>query len=186
MGPVRTPEPVVAGEIVLRPWEPDDAPVLVEAVEDPDIRLWYQVRLVMEHGLDGARQWCELRADWSDGSSASWAITLAGEVVGSIALQKIDFEQQNAEVGYMVFPAWRGRRVAPRALEAASRFGFDTLGLVRIQLFHAVENEVSCRVAERAGYRLEGKHRKSFRFGDGELHDEHCHARLATDAPGES
>ena len=45
-----------------------------------------------------------------------------------------------------------------------------------------VDNPASCRVATRAGFALEGTHRSSFRYGDGRLHDEHSHARLAADA----
>ena len=46
---------------------------------------------------------------------------------------------------------------------------------------HAVENEASCRVAQKAGFALEGITRKSWRYADGNLHDEHLHARLRTD-----
>jgi RimJ/RimL family protein N-acetyltransferase len=42
-----------------------------------------------------------------------------------------------------------------------------------------VENVGSCRVAQRAGFGLEGVMRSSKRFGDGRLHDEHLHAILA-------
>ncbi|WP_223884412.1 GNAT family N-acetyltransferase [Micromonospora craniellae] len=42
-------------------------------------------------------------------------------------------------------------------------------------------NPASCRVAERAGYPVEGTLRESHRYGDGRRYDEHLHARLATD-----
>jgi RimJ/RimL family protein N-acetyltransferase len=45
-----------------------------------------------------------------------------------------------------------------------------------------VANPASCRVAEKAGFRLEGTMRASFRAEDGQRYDEHLHARLATDA----
>ena len=44
-------------------------------------------------------------------------------------------------------------------------------------------NPGSCRVAERAGYLLEGTLRDSHRYGDGRRYDEHVHGRLTTD-PG--
>ena len=50
-----------------------------------------------------------------------------------------------------------------------------------MQLYHAVDNPASCRVAVKAGFVLEGRPRESFRYGDGQLHDEHLHGRLATD-----
>ena len=39
----------------------------------------------------------------------------------------------------------------------------------------------SCRVAEIAGFGLEGRLRQSYRYPDGVYHDEHLHARLASD-----
>ena len=47
---------------------------------------------------------------------------------------------------------------------------------------HAVANPASCRVAEKAGFRLEGVLAQSHRYGDGVYHDEHLHARLAVEA----
>jgi len=80
-----------------------------------------------------------------------------------------------------VAPAARGRGVGTAALGAAARFAFQALGLHRVELFHALENEASCRLAERTGFRLEGVHRDAFRYGDGVLRTEHTHARLASD-----
>jgi RimJ/RimL family protein N-acetyltransferase len=66
-----------------------------------------------------------------------------------------------------------------------SDWAFGYLGLTRMQLIHAVENAASCRVAEKCGYRHEGTTRSSYRYGDGELHDEHIHGRLVGDpVPG--
>lgn len=48
-----------------------------------------------------------------------------------------------------------------------------------------LDNPVSCRVAERCGFRHEGTLRSSHRYGDGVYHDEHLHGRLASDpVPG--
>jgi RimJ/RimL family protein N-acetyltransferase len=56
-----------------------------------------------------------------------------------------------------------------------------------VELRHAVENSASGRVAEKAGFTLEGRLRRSYRYGDGRKHDELLWARLADDevpAPG--
>ena len=59
----------------------------------------------------------------------------------------------------------RGRGVAPRALEVATAYAVDGLGLHRVQLQHAVENIASCRVAAKAGFALECKGYYSFDLG---------------------
>jgi hypothetical protein len=44
-------------------------------------------------------------------------------------------------------------------------------------LTHAVENAASCRVADKAGFRLAEFLPSHKRFGDGLVHDEHLHIR---------
>ena len=88
-------------------------------------------------------------------------------MLGGIQLQLIDPENANAEIGYGLLPHARGHGYAAEALRQVTEWSFATLALERIGLMHAVENEASCRVAEQAGYRLEGTLRKSHRFGDG-------------------
>ena len=68
-------------------------------------------------------------------------------------------------------------------MRAATRFAFEALGLNRVELFHAVDNPSSCGVATGAGFALEGVARQAYRYGDGVLHDDHMHARLANDPP---
>ena len=132
--------------------------------------------------LAAARQWCARRADWTDGGHASWLVKdTAGTLVGQVSLFHLDADQLSCEAGYWVVPGARRRGVATAALQAAARFGFGALGLHRVELFHAVQNVGSCRTALTAGFRLEGTHRASYRYGDGRHHDEHSHARLATD-----
>ncbi len=48
-----------------------------------------------------------------------------------------------------------------RALRLVALWGFDALGLERIQVRAEAENAASCRVAENAGFRREGVIRSS-------------------------
>ena len=103
------------------------------------------------------------------------------ELVGSIFIHRIDREQDDGEIGYWIAPSARGRGLAGSAAEVACRWAFADLGLHRIQLFHAVENVASARVADKAGFTCEGRLRESHRYGDGLRHDEMLWARLARD-----
>jgi RimJ/RimL family protein N-acetyltransferase len=103
-----------------------------------------------------------------------------GRLLGNVSLHKIDHEQRDAEIGYRVAPWARGQGVATDSVAAATRWAFGALDLVRIELAHAVANPASCRVAEKAGYQLEGTLRQSFVYA-GIRQDEHLHARLVTD-----
>ncbi len=166
--------------LLLRPYRESDAEAVLAYALDPEASLWDPEGVV---DLEDAERRCRSRADWSHGKHAAWVISTPADddVLGGIQLQLIDPENANAEIGYGLLPHGRGHGYAAEALQQVTEWSFGTLALERIGLMHAVENEVSCRVAEQAGYRLEGTLRKSHRFGDGQLHDEHVHARLRSD-----
>jgi len=63
---------------------------------------------------------------------------------------------RDASVAYRIFPAWRGRGYAARALELLTQWVFDDLGLPRLVLEIDEENVASIRVAERCGYVRDG------------------------------
>ncbi|MBV7248125.1 GNAT family N-acetyltransferase [Streptomyces sp. MW-W600-10] len=79
-----------------------------------------------------------------------------------------------------VLPAARGAGVATRALGALSAWALDDIGFYRLELDHSTCNAASCRVATKAGYRLEGTKRNAAVHDDGR-HDTHLHARVRGD-----
>jgi RimJ/RimL family protein N-acetyltransferase len=169
----------------LRPWRADDAPAVLLAVRDPAIARWNPVDRP-DPDLRIAQAWVEDRGDWTGSEHASFAVVTADDdaLLGSVSLFKIDRVHGNAEVGYWIVPRSRGMGVATTAVDLVARWAFDMGELHRVQLYHAVDNPASCRVAVKAGFVLEGRPRESFRYGDGQLHDEHLHGRLATDGLG--
>ena len=178
-----TPPPIEPVELrlrdlLLRPWRQDDADAYWAALESPGGRLWHGSALGSRDELVAA---LERRRDWTVGDHASWALVDGAELLGSISIHRIDRVQDDGEIGYWIAPSARGRGLAALAVRAACGWGFTDLGLHRIQLFHAVENGASARVAEKAGFTREGRLRQSHRYGDGVRHDELLWARLATD-----
>jgi len=95
-----------------------------------------------------------------------------------VTLGRFDPEQGQAEVTYWTAAAARGTGVAPAAVGAVAGWAFDVLGLHRLELQHSTGNPASCRVAEKAGFVLEGTRRSALLHDDG-WHDMHLHARLA-------
>ena len=173
------PVEIVAGAYQLCVPDPDlDAAAVLAACSDP----WIWLYNPGPRTLEDAYAWCRGRADWTDATHASWLVKdTSGQLVGAMSIFQINDRSASGQAGYWVTADARGRGVATAVLSAAARFGFGALGLVRIELFHALENEASCRTALAAGFAQEGVHRQSFRYGDGVLRDEHSHARLATD-----
>ena len=78
-----------------------------------------------------------------------------GTFCGYAVAGPVDRNALEAELGYAVSPWARGRGVATEALEQLTTWAFDE-GLQRVSLRIAVSNSASSRVAEKAGYTLEG------------------------------
>jgi RimJ/RimL family protein N-acetyltransferase len=66
-------------------------------------------------------------------------------------------------------------------VDAVTRWAFQERDLMRVQLEHALGNPASCRVAEAAGFLLEGTTRSAYALPDGGREDCHIHGRLPTD-----
>ncbi|HVC87470.1 MAG TPA: GNAT family protein [Gaiellaceae bacterium] len=121
---------------------------------------------------------------WADGKCAGFVARDAtrGGFLAFAAVVQLDLEARQGEIGYAVAPAARGRGVAGRVLALLTRWGFDELGLVRLELQIDVANAASERVAARAGYALEGV-RRSLHFKEGRRADSGIWSRLRDDLP---
>ncbi|MFI0710340.1 GNAT family N-acetyltransferase [Streptomyces inhibens] len=173
--------PSHGSEVLLRPWEADDAPVLQRAFQDPSIQRWHTHHVTSR---EEAQEWITAsHRSWQRERAAQWAITRAGggEVLGRMALRWMDLLHGLAECAYWVLPNARGTGVAPRALATLATWALDEVGFHRLELAHSVDNEASCRVATKTGFVLEGTRRSAHLQLDGR-HDMHLHARLQGDA----
>lgn len=159
----------------LRPWTDGDAPALRAAYADPDIQRWHVRGL---DSLDEARELiAEWQRAWAQERRLEWAVAdTGGALLGRLGLKDLVLFDGVAEVAYWTVPAARGRGLAPRAVDAVSRWAFG-LGFRRLELEHSTQNLASCRVAEKAGFAPEGTRYGSALHADGH-HDMHTHARL--------
>ncbi len=78
-------------------------------------------------------------------------------LVGSSGLQGIDWEVPKFEIGYWCRTRFTGRGYTTEAARAITAFAFDALGAKRVEIRCDSRNLPSARVAERAGFRLEGE-----------------------------
>lgn len=164
-------QPLTHGETLLRPWEDADVPALVAACQDPEIVRWTRVPAV--YGEADARFYLAQRHEATvAGITAPFAIQHAtsGELLGSISLLRFAWRHARGEVGYWLAAAARGQGHATRAVKLICAWGFQSLGLERIDLLAATGNPASQRVAERAGFTREAVLR-SYMQGAEERHD---------------
>ncbi|MDR7074305.1 ribosomal-protein-serine acetyltransferase [Fictibacillus barbaricus] len=79
-----------------------------------------------------------------------------GQVAGSVALYDLKWHNQSGMLGYWVGAGFEGRGIAHRSVRSMLMYAFYTLGLNRIELRAAVNNERSVNLAQRLGFVQEG------------------------------
>ena len=174
--------PILTGkDVILRPWVLGDDAYVRAAHADPEIRRWSPFSL----SVGDAELVVERRLHPRPEDPPAWVIVDRGsrEAIGDLSFRWILPWLRVSAVGYAVLAAARGRGVATEAVRLASGHVLITLGWPRLELYHAVGNPASCRVAQRCGFTLEGTMRRALRYADGTWADQHLHARLATDPP---
>lgn len=102
---------------------------------------------------------------WRAGTNAAFSIDAEGhdERVG---VTRVMFGLVDpfgfAEIGYILFPAGRGRGYATRTVRLVAAWVFDDLALGRLQARTSPGNVASEHVLERVGFRREGLARSGF------------------------
>lgn len=87
----------------------------------------------------------------------AFAVTLDGEAIGSVGVtrgENIHF--RTAELGYYLGEPYWGRGFATDAVRQVCAYVFAHTDIVRIYAEPFARNAASCRVLEKAGFRLEG------------------------------
>lgn len=107
----------------------------------------------------------------------AYAVTAreTGALVGGADLRIVSARDRRGEIGYGLARAHWGNGYATDAAALLVRFGFDQLGLVRVQALCAVDNERSLRTLERIGMRREGR-LVNYRVKHGQVADHYVYA----------
>ena len=103
-----------------------------------------------------------LQSRYRAGEFFDWAITLkdTGKMIGTCGFTHFNYPAYAAEIGYVLNPAYWGYGLAPEAVKRVVRFGFDYLGLNRIEARCIAGNVRSRRVMEKACMTYEGTARE--------------------------
>jgi RimJ/RimL family protein N-acetyltransferase len=165
------PPVLAAGPVRLRPLADRDRPAITAAYQDPEIIRWYGVPV--PYTDENARRLIRQVAPNEFARGVETILAIAGPDdawAGTIDLRVAGGDPRTGEVGFLVAPHARGRGYAPAALRAITGWGFDALGLVRVQWRAEAGNDASRRVAVKAGFTMEGLLRQSLEE-DGRRYD---------------
>ena len=143
--------------LLLRPWEPGDAPAVHAACQDPDILRFTRVPSPYTPG--DATSWVSQTspAAWTDGSGAHFGgfDPETGALRVSVGA-RLEPAERWAEIGYFCVREARGRGLMTEAARAVAEWLVRERGVERVEWRADTANAASRRVAERAGFRTEG------------------------------
>lgn len=158
-----------------------DVDAITAACQDPEIVRWTTVP--DPYSRSDAEFYVRRLApgEWALGTECVLAIVDgADNWVGNITLRLAGPESTTGEVGFLVAPQARGQGYASAALDALSAWSVEVFGVERIVWRALVGNDASRRVAQRAGFQVEGTQRGGG-VHRGQRRDMWVAAKLATD-----
>ncbi|MDY8023119.1 GNAT family N-acetyltransferase [Paenibacillus polymyxa] len=82
--------------------------------------------------------------------------TVSGEFVASSGLHRIDWDARRFEIGYWLRTSWTGKGIITEAVQGITDFAIQHLHANRVEIRCDSRNTRSAKVAERAGFTLEG------------------------------
>lgn len=150
--------PVLETErLVLREIKTDDAVNLLEYLSDEEVMKYYGLEPFssLEEAL-GEISWYE--RIFQEGTGIRWGITLKGEdkVIGSCGYLNFVSQHSRSDIGYEISKDYWGKGIAGEALHAVLAYGFETMGLERVQALIEPPNIASIKLVEKHGFTLEG------------------------------
>jgi RimJ/RimL family protein N-acetyltransferase len=176
--------PLADGDVLIRRPTVEDADTVLAGSHDPLVREFMQG--VFPHAdRAAAARWIEdvVPRLWEQDRAAYFSVTVGdGPAVGWAELVDFRPEEGAAEAAVWLLPGARSMRVATAALRLVCRFGFEQLGLRRIDAYAAADNMPVQVVGAYIGFRRAGFRPDLFRSSRTHtLHD----AVYATLVPGD-
>jgi RimJ/RimL family protein N-acetyltransferase len=174
-----THKPTLIGErVVLRPFRPDDADVMWESFGDAESN-----RLTGTHTVfteEAVRAYYANRNEQVDRLDLAVEDQASGRCVGEVVLN--DWNPDNRCCGFRILLTadGRGRGLGTEATQLIVGYGFDVLGLHRIELEVYQFNPRARRTYEKVGFVAEGLMRDALLW-DGEWIDATLMSMLETD-----
>ena len=97
------------------------------------------------------------------GAHYEWAVIhkQTDRMIGTCGFARVDTAHNCAELGYVLHPDFHGQGIMTEACERVLQFGFQVLGLNRIEARYMFGNDASRRVMNRIGMLFEGVQRSA-------------------------
>ena len=161
---------------ILRGWKQGDEISLQKNANNPNVSRYLKDRFPYPYTMEDATDWVNYNLDKDP--VLNFVLDIGGEVAGGIAIElRDDIYHRSGIIGYWLAEPFWGKGIMTEAVKLLTSYGFDSLGLIRLQAGVFSKNTASMRVLEKAGYTKEAILRNAV-IKNGELMDEHLYAVL--------
>lgn len=155
--------------LILREIMPDDAPAIFALFSDPKVTQYYDLYTYVD------MEQAEELIDFFDESfemerQIRWGIALKQDNVLIGTCGFVWLRQYRGEIGYDLQSAYWRQGIMSEAVEAILEFGFDQIGLNRIEALVMADNQASAGLLRSLGFTEEGLLREH-EFFKGAFHD---------------
>jgi ribosomal-protein-serine acetyltransferase len=150
-------------EIILREMEEEDATRLYALIDENREYLreflgWVDANQSsddVEAFIVSSKQIQQIRG------GTNYVILYCGNIVGVVSLNYVDWSNHHTGIGYWLAADMQGRGIMTAAVRRLIDYVFDELGLNRVEIRCAVENQKSRAIPERLGFTYEGTLRQA-------------------------
>lgn len=115
------------------------------------------------------------------GEGINFGIWYQTRLIGVISFASIDKDRRKAGIAYWLNSDYQGKGIVTKSCKLLIEYGFNDLGLHRIEISCATGNTKSKAIPERLGFTLEGTFRESELIRGGKLVNNDYYALLKQD-----
>ncbi len=154
-------------KIILRKMLFEDAEDMYEYAHNPEVPkylTWYP-----HTDIDYTKAYLRYVSQrYRTGDCIDWAIVdrASGKMIGTCGFARIDYQNDSAEIGYVLNPNFQRKGIAAEAARAVIAFGFDVMELERIEARYMIGNTPSRKVMEKCNMTFEGIRRSGAKIKD--------------------
>jgi RimJ/RimL family protein N-acetyltransferase len=178
---------IVTPRLVLRCWNPEDAPLLTEAIGESleELRPWMPwVANEPETLAEKTERLRQMRARFDRGEDFPYGVLQGDErrALGGTGLHP-RVGPQAIEIGYWIRTSAHRQGLATEAAGALVRVAFEVLGLARVEIHCDPRNERSAAIPRRLGFEHEATLKQRIPSVEGPLRDSMIWSLFAEDYP---
>lgn len=176
--------PVIETErLILKPLAIDDTESLLEIFSDPEVMRYWNTApwTIIQDAIDFINKSNDSMLR-QESLILGMYLKSTGDLTGKCMLFSYDQKSKRAEIGFGLMRSCWGKGYINEAGEALIKYGFDSLGLRRVEAEIDPDNQSSAKALEKLGFSLEGLLRQRWEV-NGIVSDSAMYGLLVSDSP---